>query len=401
MSRTHHITWSRYGCVQLFFGGLRRMGMVLAILLAALLTALPAPAHAQQESGNPAAVSIAPTSGPVGAHITVNGVRFKSGTPVEAGYATSDCTSGLAIFSGVSGTVANDGTVTLGAVWPQTKMGTYLVCLRDKNTLKTYPSDSPYQVLSALVPSLTVSPSPAVSQGQVTVTGSNFLPSGGSVEVLWGPAGGGGAARGDVCANRVDVKITDATGKFTVKFTAPFTSADMPITVIAVSPQGSCGGTPVLSAQKPLTIEGAASATATAVATSTERTANNVGPPGWPPTGIWSVVYCLIGLLLFLLLLLALLIASRNNDKNQPAVVNQQSGQGTQAGGRLMGATRVSVGPDGRPTASEQFYAQGRRGGSTHIATVDDTAQEMPQLQGPGGAGGYPSTPRYGPTSQP
>jgi len=398
MSSTHHITRSRCGRVQLFFGGLRRMGIVLAVPLVALLTALmaPAPAHAQQESGNPAAVSIAPTSGPVGARITVNGVRFKSGTPVEAGYATSDCTSGLAIFSGVSGTVANDGTVMLGAVWPQTKTGTYLVCLRDKNTLKTYPSDSPYQVLSTLAPSLTVSPSPVVSQSQVTVTGSNFLPSGGSVEVLWGTAGGGGgAARGDACANRVDVKTTDANGKFTATFTAPFTSTDMPITVIAVSPQGSCGGTPVLSAQSALTVKAAGSATA--AATPQTRVEN----PVWPPTGIWSVVYCLVGLLLFLLLLLALLIASRNKDKNQPAVVNQQSGQGTQAGGRLMGATRVSVGPDGRPTASEQFYAQGRRGGSTHIATVDDTAQEMPQLQGPGGAGGYPSTPRYGPTSQP
>ncbi len=398
MSSTHHITRSTRGRAQPSSGRLRRMGIALAVPLVALLTALmlPTTALAQQESGSPAAVSIAPTSGPVGARITVNGVRFKSGTPVDVGYATTACTSGLAIFSGASNTVLKDGTVTIGVVWPQTATGTYLVCLRDKNTLKTYPSDTPYQVLSASPPSLAVSPSPAVSQGQVTVIGSNFLPSGGSVEVLWGPAGGGGgAARGDVCANHVEVTPTDASGKFTVKFTAPFTSANMPVTVIAVSPQGSCGGTPVLSAQQPLMIEGAASATATAAAK--QQVVNNVGPPGWPPTGIWSVVYCLIGLLLFLLLLLALLIASRNRDKNQPAVINQQNGQGAQAGGRLMGATRVSVGPDGRPTASEQFYAQGRRGGSTHIATVDDTAQDMPQLQGPGSAGGYPSKPRYGP----
>src|SRR5690242_2370664 len=107
-------------------------------------------------------------------------------------------------------------------------------------------------------------------------------------------------------------------------------------------------------------------------------------------------------MLLFRLLQLALLVASRHNNKSQPAVVNQQrgqggqGGQGNQAGGRLMGSTQVAMGADGRPSASEQFYAQGRRGGATHIATVEDTMEEqpMPPLQGPGG---NPQTPRYGP----
>ncbi len=373
-------------------GVIRLLGILLAAPLLALLalSLLPTAALAQGASGTPAAVSISPDSGPVGARLTVSGEHFKAGDPVEVGYTTSACST-MTTIAGATGAASSDGSLSVVVTWPLTGPGSFIVCVHDKTTGKSYPSDTPYVVLSAAPPALTVNPSPATSQVQVTINGANFLPAGGSVEVLWGPQSAGGAARGDMCANSIKKVTSDSAGKFTVTFQAPFAASDLPIAVIAVSPQGSCGGSPVLSAQRNLTVK------AVAVATATGSTSPNPVAPTWPPTGIWSVVYCLVGLLLFLLLLLALLVASRNRNKNQPAVVQQQGGQANQygqGGARLMGSTRVTVGPDGRPIASEQTYAQPRRGAPVQVA---DTAEDMPQLQGPGGAPPPRYTPRYGP----
>jgi hypothetical protein len=352
----------------------------LLTLLALLL--IPQAALAQPLSGTNGAVSISPDSGPVGAHLTVTGEHFKAGDPIQVGYTTADCTT-MTTIGGATGTTGHDGSFTIGVIWPNTQQGSFTVCAQDTATGKNYPSPNPYNVLSAAAPALTVSPQTIHSQDTVTVTGANFLPAGGSVEVLWGPQGGGGAARGDICANSIG-KPTNTGGKFALTFQAPYAGSDMPITVIAVSPAGSCGRTPILSAQQNLTVRAGAAPTAT----SSQSKGPSIVVPVWPPTGIWSVVYCLVGLLLFLLLLLGLLVASRNSNKRQPAVVQQ--GQGGQAGGgRLMGSTRVTVGSDGRPVATEQVYAQSRRGTATPVADIG--GEDMPPLQGSGSS----RPPRY------
>ncbi len=208
----------------------------------------------------------------------------------------------------------------------------------------------PFSVLSASPATLTLS-SPVKSQGQVTVTGANFLPGGTAVEVFYGLSGSTsqstGSASAAVCTQSVGTKTADAKGGFTLTFQAPFVSVNSPVTVTAVSPQATCGGTPVLMAAKTVTVLAASSATVTATATSQSNSFIN-GFTGtnnqvWPPSGIWSVVDCLVGLLLFLLLLLALLVASRNRGQasNQRAQASSAgSSQGAQAGGRLMDRPR-------------------------------------------------------------
>ena len=296
----------------------------------------------------------------------------------------------MTTISGASGTASSTGSLSITIIWPQTSTGSYTVCVRDKNTNTIYPSANPFQVLSASAPGLSVS-APVVSSTTVTVTGTNFLPGGGSVEVFYGAPGAAGAARGDICANSAGTKTADAKGGFTLTFTAPFYSANTPLVITAVSPQATCGGSPVLMAQKNVTV--LAVAPTKAVTTPTD---NNIGPV-WPPTGIWSVVYCLVGLLLFLLLLLALLVASRNRSQNQQASATGQRGQQAQTGNKLMGSTSVAVGADGKPVASEQIYTQGRRGAAVHVAEMHDTVEEesMPDLTP--SSGGNPPTPRYGP----
>lgn len=383
-----------------------RGALLLAIPLALLVVgaALPTTVRASQQTpqgGSNATISFSPQSGPVGVNVTATGSHFPAGDPVQIGYsATSDCASMTAI-NGATGTAGKDGGLSVTTAWPQTNVGTYTVCAKDTKTNKTYAGTNPFNVLSASPVSLTIS-SPVVSSKSVTVNGANFLPGGTAVEVFYGVQGTGGAAAHDVCAQSAGTKTTDAKGNFTLTFTAPFYSINTPLVITAVSPQETCNGTPVLMARKTVTVLAAASATQSAQKTPATQPENvtNTKDQIWPPSGIWSVVDCLVGLLLFLLLLLALLVASRNRSQNQPpssASPSAQPRQPTAAGGRLMGSTQVSVGPDGRPLASEQIYAQGKRGAPVHVANVEDSVEEepMPDLTPPGGAN--PPTPRYGP----
>lgn len=377
--------------------------LIVPLALLVMVAALPTSVRASQQApqgGSNATISFSPQSGPVGVNVTATGSKFPAGDPVQIGYsAISDCASMTAI-NGATGTAASDGSLSVTTAWPQTAAGSYTVCAKDTKTNKTYAGSNPFTVLTASPASITVS-SPVVSSKTVTVTGANFLPAGESVEVFYGTKSTGGAATGDVCAQNAGTKTTDSKGSFTLTFNAPFYSVDTPLVITAVSPQDTCGGSPVLMAQKSVTVLAATSATRVAqTPTAQPENTANTKDQIWPPTGIWSVVDCLVGLLLFLLLLLALLIASRNRNQGQSSSSSSASAQPrqpTQAGGRLMGSTQVSVGPDGRPMASEQIYAQARRGAPVHVANVEDSVEEepMPDLTPPGGAN--PPTPRYGP----
>ena len=165
---------------------LGRALLLLALPLAVCVTALAQPAgvHASQQSaqghsaalsGSNATLSVSPPSGPVGAHLSATGSRFKPTDPIQIGYSTSSSCASMTPISGAIGPAGSDGSLSLAVTWPQTSAGAYTVCALDTSTNHVTTGANPFAVLSASPATLTLS-SPVKSQGQVTVTGANFLP---------------------------------------------------------------------------------------------------------------------------------------------------------------------------------------------------------------------------------
>jgi hypothetical protein len=369
----------------------RRLGLRFALPLVIALAALVGLPSVALAGGAPSSVSFAvsPASGPVGTHVTIKGTSFTSGDHIQVGYAVGNCANGVTIISNATGSAGSDGSVTITFVWPSTGTGNYVVCAKDTTNGHTYSSSNTFQVASATAPSITVS-SPVNAGQPVTVTGSNFdVPGGGSVEILYGPAGG------NACANNAGTTNINSDGSFTFTFNAPFESTNTQITITAVYPQGSCGGSPVLQASKTVTVLAAATPTPTVTPshlsvtpTSTTSPVGVVFPPTFPPTAAETVVYCLIGLLVLLLLLLLFLLLSRRRNQNQPVTVRQSDTPMVN-----------SRGGTGAPMVQSSIYAENpRTQRRTQIAEEVTTIQEEPvNPPSPPSGGPYNSPPRFGP----
>jgi len=333
----------------------RRAGLALALPLVALLSLLLMPTIALASGGG--TVAISPSSGPVGTHTTVTGAHLTPGTPVQVGYSSGDCSSGVTIIAGATGTTDSNGSVTISVTWPPTGTGSYVVCVTETQTGKTHQSDGQYQVLSTTPADITITPNPMQSSQQVTVKGTNFLPGNDSVEVFFGDASG------DVCANSGGTATIAADGTWTITFKAPFKAQDTPVKVMAVEPQHTCDGAAVQQVSKTVTVKAAPAATATAGGS------GGIALPVWPPSGVWSVVYCLVGLLLFLLLLLALLVVARQRRKDQPVTIQERNTVMVNSGAGRAG---------GAPAVQREVYAQDQRGRQVRIADEVTTVEEEP-----------------------
>ncbi len=360
------------------------IGITAAALVVIAALAVPAIVFA---SGAGPGVSITPDSGSVGTHVSVHGSNFKAGDKIIVGFSSGDCSSGVTNISGAEGTVGGDGTFIIPFVWPSTPKGSYKVCAIDQTNGNTYTSDKPFQVLSTDPPSITIS-GPVQAGQPVQVTGKNFLPGGGTVEVLYGADGSNG------CTNSQGTADVGSDGSFTFTFNAPFTSSTETIVVTAVEPQGSCGGSPTLQASANVQVTGAAAATATPVppTPTTAPAPTATAGPGtglivWPPSGPWTVVYCLIGLLALLLLLLLLLLLARRRRKDQPEVIREQD--------RVVVAPNAAgaagAGQGGNATVQRDVYAENPRTGQrTPIAEEVTSVQEEYLDNPPSGQGGQP-----------
>jgi hypothetical protein len=345
-------------------------------------------------SGTQATAAVDPASGPVGTQVTVQGANFHSGDQIQVGYAAGSCSGTITIISGATGTIDSAGKFTVKFVWPLTSAGSYTVCVIDTTNGHTYSSSNPFTVTSTTPPSITAS-SPVKSSQSVTVKGASFLvQGGGTVEILYGPAGAVG------CATSAGTATLNADGSFTFTFNAPFESADTQITITAVYPQGACNGDWILRASKPVTVLAASatptpSPTATGAAHATPTTTGApVGvafPPTFPLTPAETVVYCLVGLLLLLLLLLIFLLISRNRRQSQPTTIRQQD------------TAVINAGP-GRsrsPMVQSSIYAENPRNQRrTQIAEEVTSIEEEPinPPNQPGG-GRYGQPPRFGPAT--
>lgn len=375
-------------------GGPRR-ALAALLPLAALVALVVGQAVAFASGPGPqASLTLTPTSGPAGTHISVSGSSFGAGDSVTFGYTSGDCSTATPI-AGSDTKAGADGTFTVVIVWPSIANGKYFLCAKDTTNGSSYKSGTPFESLGQDAPSISVSGSVAPS-AKVTVTGKNFLPGGGTVEVLYGPAGSNG------CATSATTATVGADGTFTATFNAPYETADTTLPLKAVEPQGSCGKNPVLEAGTDLKVAVAVAATPTsAPATATATTApvapttgtgtgGLVWPPSWPPSGPWTVVYCLVGLLLLLLLLLLFLLLARRRKKEEPVKIEEQDTVMVNAGGPNAGA-----GAGGGAVVQRDIYAvdpnnQKRVRIAEEVTTVEEEVVNPGQGgQAPQGGQGY------------
>lgn len=185
-----------------------------APLLALLLLAIPtfaAPAFAAQLVPAANAFSVSPTSGPVGAVITVSGsgVFFSDGTQIKLGYTLNNRTCNL--VAGQLG-IVNNGAFRGWFRWPaSTGTGTFGVCA-SANTFTFQVGN--YQVLSASAPRIVVAPTTPRAGRQATVSGAHFLPGGTGVSLIWRSVNGGQSIS-------LGAASSSASGAFTYAFTVP------------------------------------------------------------------------------------------------------------------------------------------------------------------------------------
>lgn len=367
----------------------RRVRVAVALAFTALLTLVTMPGVVLAGGGGALpGVVLTPSSGPVGAHVTASGSNFGSDDKITIGYSKGNCGADVVTITGASGTARGDGKVTIVFTWPSdTPAGKYTVCAIDNTTGKTYPAPAPFEVLSANPPTITINGS--VRSGEkVQVTGANFLPGGGTVDISYGPAGSSG------CATPAGSATVGVDGSFTSSFDAPFTASDETIVVTAVEPQGECGKAPVLEAHTNASILAKATPTPTATATPPPATTPNPNPnpplpwpPTWPPSGAWTVVYCLVGLLVLLLLLLLLLLLFRRRKKDEPVTIEERDTVMVNANASRAGG---AAGAAGSTVVQRQIVARDAKGNVSPIAEeVFSTEEEI--VDDPGqGPGGYP-----------
>jgi len=278
-------SWSLVKTVLLAF-------VVLLCLLPGLFLAIPthvvlaATHHALYTQGT---VTSSPTSGPVSAIIAMNGSGWQEvadGISVTFGYgADANCASYTPVADSQPGTVKG-GAFSGWFRWPTTTSGTYTVCAAIGSSLPA-PANT-YTVLSTSQPQISISASTLTVGQRATVTGSDYLPGGSTVQLaLQSEGGGNSVSLGSVVSN--------ADGSFSKTFTVPAnpTGSDMilatvgggwPPTLISSvtftvnkvqptptatpgpTPQATPGTTLTRTAQTTPTV-GPASSTATAAAT--------------------------------------------------------------------------------------------------------------------------------------
>src|SRR6478672_12718270 len=120
--------------------GLKRpLALVALIAPLVLLLALIATPGNALASGRGHGITVTPDNGPAGTHVTVTGSGFTGGASITVGYSSGDCSSGITVISGATGTAGSDGSANVSFQWPSTQPGDYHVCLTTGGA--TFPSD--------------------------------------------------------------------------------------------------------------------------------------------------------------------------------------------------------------------------------------------------------------------
>ncbi|HET8851452.1 MAG TPA: hypothetical protein VFN02_02925, partial [Ktedonobacteraceae bacterium] len=231
-----------------------------------------ASAHAHT-SLHPMDASSSPTSGPVGATISVNGSGLTPGATVTFGFSAIP-TCPIAGFTDASTsdshpTVKSDGSFRGWFVWPSTSIAMYTVCIKINGSTSILVPASSYRVLSLSEPSVSVDNSSYKVGDNITVTGSNFYPSGTAVTIKLDVPGGGNAS---TLGNPVP---TDSNGSFTQVYEAPSKPNG---TLVIVATGGSGSPPPLQATSNQFAIEKNAAATPTPTPTP-DSTPTPIPPP--------------------------------------------------------------------------------------------------------------------------
>jgi hypothetical protein len=161
------------------------------------------------------AISLSPTSGPVGTSVTVSGSGFASGA-AQVCFDSNNNNQCDAAESPVSVTVSASGTFTTTLTIPSVAAGTYNI-LGDQPTGGTAEASATFTVTTI---SVIVSPT-TVSSGQlITITGTGFAP--GASGFVWFDSDGDSVM--DPGEPQISVSV-DAGGAFTTILTTPDVAA--------------------------------------------------------------------------------------------------------------------------------------------------------------------------------
>jgi hypothetical protein len=161
------------------------------------------------------AISLSPTSGPVGTSVTVSGSGFASGA-AQVCFDSNNNNQCDAAESPVSVTVSASGTFTTTLTIPSVAAGTYNI-LGDQPTGGTAEASATFTVTTI---SIIVSPT-TVSSGQlITITGTGFAP--GASGFVWFDSDGDSVM--DPGEPQISVSV-DAGGAFTTILTTPDVAA--------------------------------------------------------------------------------------------------------------------------------------------------------------------------------
>ncbi len=181
--------------------------------------------------------TMSPTAGPVGTVIEVSGTGlvYPDGTQINLGYYTIGSTQCVLANQSQSSPVQNQ-MFSGWMRWPSTTGAgnNFGVCVSVVG--HTSFAVGRFDVLSAAPAQVTVSPSVPSASHQITITGSNFLPGGLTVNLVWQAATSGQTLS-------LGAVTSDNTGAFTQSFTIP-----------AATSTGSYSVTATVGTQQPPTL---------------------------------------------------------------------------------------------------------------------------------------------------
>ncbi|MEO7019213.1 MAG: hypothetical protein ABI234_03580 [Ktedonobacteraceae bacterium] len=317
-------------------------GLLIALLAVLFPWHFLAPTHVFASAQVPTknTFSTSPSAGPVGAVIAVSisNVSFPDGTQIQLGETTVFSSSCTVVTDSQGGTVQNK-SFSGWLRWPtSTGTGTFQVCAKAGTSTISAGFAGFYNVLSATPPQVTVAPtSPDVSK-QATVSGTNFLPSGTSVNLLWHAANGGQTlALGTV--------TSDSSGAFTQTFTVPSRSSTGSYVVTATAGSGQPATlsatttfhvngitivavpTPVAQASPTLTASPTAPATATVSSTPvSQQTTSKVS--GSVPDSSGTILPLVLGGLLLIVVALVVSVLFVRRQRELAIAASGTSGTG-------------------------------------------------------------------------
>jgi hypothetical protein len=179
--------------------------------------------HAEKEHMT-GSVSSSPSSGPVEAIISVSGSGWDEpdGEQVSLGYINS---SNCAIVTNEQASTFNSGSFSGWLQLPNgTPLGTYSICATFGST--TAVTNTTFTVLTESSPQISISFSTRTGKQQATISGSNFLPAGTTVNLFWETTNGS-------VIFTIPSAVSDSNGLISRTLTVPTTIASGSYKIVA------------------------------------------------------------------------------------------------------------------------------------------------------------------------